>query len=501
MRADMKTLITLIALLGLMVWPRMASAQQKPEAVAQAVDTIFAEWNRAGSPGAALVIVKDGAVLYQKGYGFANLDYDIPITAHTRFDIASVSKHFTAFAIAMLADQGRLSIDDDVRKHIPELPDFGRRIQIRHLVHHTSGIRDWVELLSIAGFRFDDVIAPTDIMTFMRHQQGLNFEPGAEYLYSNTGYNLLAEIVARASGQSFADFMQQRIFKPLGMNDTHILIDHQRVEKNRATSYAPNENIGELRRLHFTPPPADGSFRIWVDNTSAPGSSSVVTTVADMAKWLRNWETGEIGGARVLEQMVQRGVLNDGRTIDYAFGVSVDEWRKLTAISHGGGWRGFRTHLLRLPQERLGIVVLGNSTSFDAGGTATRVAAALLRNSAAESSSGSNRREAPTPPQPLRLTAEQLAEYGGVYHSAELGTSYTATVTNGQLVLSHRKMDDQILTAVATDRFTTAGVRGQLTFEFARDANRRVTGYTLRGARFRGVRFDRDVTCSRQPCR
>ncbi|HSL70263.1 MAG TPA: serine hydrolase domain-containing protein, partial [Longimicrobiales bacterium] len=213
-------------ILALLVSVQPAQAQRS---LSQQVDEVFAQWNRPGSPGAAVVVVKNGDVVYQNGYGFANLDYDIPITPTTLFDIASVSKHFTAFAVALLADRGKLSLDDDVHKYIPELPDFGQRITIRHLVHHTSGIRDWVELLSIAGYRFDDVIALPDILNFVQHQRGLNFAPGSEHLYSNTGYNLLAETVARASGQPFAQFMEEQVFRPLGMNDTHILMDHQRV--------------------------------------------------------------------------------------------------------------------------------------------------------------------------------------------------------------------------------------------------------------------------------
>ncbi len=473
-----------------------APTQQAPEALPRRIDQMFAQWNRPGSPGAAVVVVKDGQVVYQNGYGYGNLDYDIPITDSTVFDIASVSKHFTAFAVAILADQEKLSLDDDVRKHLPGLPDFGRRITVRQLVHHTSGIRDWVELLSIGGYRFDDVIALTDIMTFVGNQQGLNFEPGAEHLYSNTGYNLLAEIVARVSGQPFARFMEENIFRPLGMNDTHILMDHQRVVKNRATSYAPNENIGELQRLHPQPPPADGTWRVWVDNTSAPGSSSVVTSVEDMAKWMRNWETGQVGGPRVLQQMTERAVLNNGERISYAFGVSVEDYRGVTAVSHGGGWRGFRTHFVRFPDQRLSVAVLGNSTSFNAGSTAMRVAEVFLGDELGPAGTGYDRvnggRRA-SHPESRALPAARLAEYAGDYFSPELGTTYSISGQDGRLVVKHRKMDDQLLTHVEGNRFVTPGVRGELTYEFIRDASNQVIGYKLRGARFRDVRFERHV--------
>jgi CubicO group peptidase (beta-lactamase class C family) len=488
--------ITLFVI-GLPGLPEPAAAQDVPAGLAARIDEVFARWSKPGSPGAAVVVVRDGEVLFQKGYGYANLDYDIPITPSTLFDIASMSKQFTAFAIAKLVDEGKLSLDDDVRKHIPELPDYAGRVTVRHLVHHTSGVRDWVELLSIGGYRFDDVIAPPDIMNLVSHQRGLNFDPGTEHMYSNTGYNLLAETVARVSRKPFSQFMKDEVFGPLGMHDTHVLVDHQRVMKNRATSYAPNQDVDELQGLHGGKQPAnDGTFRMWVDNTSAPGSSSVVTSVVDAAKWMRNWDRPQVGSPRVLQQMVQRGVLNNGRELSYAFGVTLGKARGLNTITHGGGWRGFRTQFLRFPDQRLSIVVLGNCTCFDSGRTAMQVAEAVIGNqmepAASDSDRGAdraNRREPVADVKPL--SDGQLAEYAGDYESDELGTSYSVAARDGKLVVQHRKMDDQLLTHVGGERFTTPGIRGELTYEFLRDSQGRVTGYTLRGARFRGVRFQR----------
>lgn len=469
------------------------AAQVAPDSLARKIDPVFAQWEQRGSPGAAVVVVKEGNVIFEKGYGYANLDYDIPITPRTVFDIASVSKHFTAFAIALLADRGELSLDEDVHTYIPELPDFGERITVNQLVHHTSGVRDWVELLSMGGFRFDDVIAPHDIMAFAMRQESLNFEPGAEYMYSNTAYNLMAEIVWRVSGRPFAEFMEEEIFEPLGMDNTGILVDHQQVVENRATSYAPNERLDELINLHPTPPSANGEWRMWVDNTAAPGSSSVLTSVEDMAKWMRNFETAEVGGAAVLRQMLQRGVLNSGERIDYAFGLNVSDERGLTAVSHGGGWRGFRTHFLWFPEEKLAVTVLGNSTAFDSGDTAMRVAGALLGDRLGPPQRGydavdpDDRRRA----EATSLSAELLDDYPGEYHSPEVNTSYTVVHEDGQLVVRHEKMADQVLAPAGEDRFTTPGIRGELTYRFLREDTGRVIGYSLAGARFRGVQFAR----------
>lgn len=184
------------------------------------VDKLFTEWNKPDSPGAALAVIKDGSVIYKNGYGSANLEYNIPITPSTIFHVASVSKQFTAFAVVMLADQGKLSLDDDIRKHLPEIPDFGKTVTIQHLVHHISGMRDQWELLAMAGWRLDDVITKEHILTMVRHQRELNFNPGDEHMYCNTGYTLLAEIVERVTGQSFSEWTKANLFKPLGMVNT-----------------------------------------------------------------------------------------------------------------------------------------------------------------------------------------------------------------------------------------------------------------------------------------
>ncbi|HZM99550.1 MAG TPA: serine hydrolase, partial [Pyrinomonadaceae bacterium] len=205
------------------------AAQNGADPLTKKVDQLFATWDKPESPGAAIAVIKDGIVVYKRGYGSANLEYNVPITPQTVFHVASVSKQFTAFAIALLASQGKLSLDDDIRKHLPEVPDFGKKITVRHLIHHTSGLRDQWTLLGMAGWRLDDVITKEHIMKMVRYQRELNFDPGAENLYSNTGYTLLAVIVERVSGQSFREYTEANIFKPLGMTNTHFHDDHEEI--------------------------------------------------------------------------------------------------------------------------------------------------------------------------------------------------------------------------------------------------------------------------------
>lgn len=262
------------------------------------VDRLFTPWDRPDSPGAAVLVMRGDEILYRHGYGSAQLEYEIPITPATVFHIASISKQLTAFSIHLLEQQGKLSLDDDVRRHVPEVPDFGKTITLRHLIHHTSGLSDQWELLILGGWRMDDVITHDQIMTMVRHQRELNFDPGEEHLYCNTGYTLLAEVVHRVTGQSFRDWTQANIFEPLGMTSTHFHDDHEMIVKNRAYSYQPD---------------GDG-FKKSVLSYANAGATSLFTTVEDLAKWIHNLQTGMVGGRALIAAMQVEGRLNDAAT-------------------------------------------------------------------------------------------------------------------------------------------------------------------------------------------
>ncbi len=337
-----------------------ALAQNGEDTHAKKVDQLFATWDKPESPGAAIAVIKDGAVVYKRGYGSANLEYNVPITPQTVFHVASVSKQFTAFAIALLASQGKLSLDDDIRKHLPEVPDFGKKITIRHLIHHTSGLRDQWTLLGMAGWRLDDVITKEHILKMVRHQKELNFDPGAENLYSNTGYTLLAVIVERVSGQSFRDYTDANIFKPLGMTNTHFHDDHERIVKNRAYSYA---SAGP-----------GGGFKAAPLNYANVGATSLFTTAEDLARWVINYEDKKIGGADVIKQMQQQGILNSGKQLGYAFGLSIGPYRGLNTVGHAGGDAAYRSFAFWFPEQRFGVVVLSNFGSLNPQQMAMRIA-------------------------------------------------------------------------------------------------------------------------------
>ncbi len=323
------------------------AAPQEP--IGAQIRALFQGMDQSDSPGAAVAVFKEGEVVFSQGFGSAQLEYGIPITPKTIFHVASVSKQFTAFAITLLAQAGKLSLDDDIRSYLPEVPDFGKTIRIHHLLHHTSGLRDQWEALAMAGWRLDDVITRDHILNMVKHQKELNFVPGERYLYCNTGYTLLAEIVARITNTSFRTWTDLNIFKPLRMEHTHFHDDHEFMVKNRAYSYSPKEN---------------GGFRKSVLSYANAGATSLFTTAEDLLKWAQNFMEPKIGGPDAIEQMLELGILNNGRKLPYASGLSIHNQRGLSVISHGGSDAGFRSWLGIYPEKEFAVCVLSNLASL-----------------------------------------------------------------------------------------------------------------------------------------
>jgi CubicO group peptidase (beta-lactamase class C family) len=406
----------------------------------QRVDSIFARWDKPGSPGAAVVVVRDGRIVFEKGYGYASLEHNIPITPATVFDLASVSKQFTGLAIAMLVDQGRIKLDDDIRKHIPELQDFGQRVTIDHLVHHTSGIRDWPGTLGIAGWRMDDVISYDQILRFAYKQKTLNFVPGAEYTYSNTGYNLLAEIVARVGKKSFRAWTDENLFRPLGMTNTHFHDNHTMVVANRAFGYGRS----------------DTSFTAISNNLTALGSSSLYSSARDLAKWVANFDDAKVGGRSSMDLMRSYGRLNSGAQNAYAFGMSHGLLFDVPTLSHSGGWAGFGTFVLYLPQQRLSVIVLAN-TGINTGVAANTIAGIFL-----DRSLPSNRPAMADAPD-VSVPNATLDRYVGTY---KLGPAwYVAIRRDGsQLVARATGEPDARLSARGPTSFWVAGYNAPMGF-------------------------------------
>lgn len=432
-------------------------AQSSGDPLARRADSLFSSYARSDAPGLAVAVVRDGRVLLARGYGMADLEHRVPITPSTVFDVASVSKQFAGLAIAMLVDEGKLSLDDDVRRYIPEMADFGRPITIRHLVHHTSGLRDWPGTLGVAGWRYDDVISFDQILTMAFHQRTLNFVPGAEYTYSNTGYNLLAEVVQRVSGQSFRAWTDQRFFQPLGMTRTVFRDDHTVVIPDRAIGYQRN---------------ADGSWRHVTNNLTALGSSSMMSTVEDLARWVINFDSMRVGGLGAFALARTRGVLNDGTTIPYAFGLSHGTYRGAPTLSHSGSWAGFATFVLHFPQHRAGVVVLANTPGVNPSRAAYQLADLTLGTDLAAVPSP----EAPRPP--VQLPAAVLDAYAGTY---KLGPGWYATIRRSGDGLTVQASGEGVVPMVAWSEreLFVPSYGASMTFE--RGADGRVTQLVYRG--------------------
>lgn len=336
----------------------------KPKAVTlnEQVDEVFARWDSKESPGAAVAVIQNGAIIYKKGYGMAHLEYDIPNSPSTVFHIASVSKQFTAFSILLLEKAGKLSLDDDIRKYIPEVPDFGKTITLRHLANHTSGLRDQWNLLAMAGWRLDDVITKEHVLKLVSKQKELNFNPGEEFVYCNTGFTLLAEVVARVSGQSFAEFTQANIFSPLKMKSTLFYDDHEKIVKNRAYSYYENNG-----------------YKKSVLSYANVGATSLFTTAEDLSLWALNFWNPVVGDTAIIRKLNTLAVLNNGKTFGGALGQFVGQYKGLNEIQHGGADAGYRSFLTRFPDEKFAVVVLSNAAEFNSGDIAHKVVDVYLK--------------------------------------------------------------------------------------------------------------------------
>lgn len=313
------------------------------------VDSIFEHYTTSRSPGCALAVMKDGAIAYQQGYGLANLEHSAPITPMTVFNIGSMAKQFTAFAIALLQAEGKLSLDDDIRTHLPDMHDFGPALTIRHLIHHTSGLRcTFPELLALTEWRDTDATTTQDVYRLLKKQRELNIHPGDEYAYANSNYLLLALICERVSGQPFATFCQERIFDRLGMTRSFVNDPLCKIIPGRAMGY-----YSEGPANWFNAPLTD----------TVVGPTNMYTTVQDRAKWDENFYTGKVGGLTVVKRMEQPGWLNDGTELDYAFGLMVGpahRHRGWQVVEHGGGQGGYGSWMIRFPELHLSVVVLFN---------------------------------------------------------------------------------------------------------------------------------------------
>lgn len=460
---------------ALLLAARPAQCRQLDAEARGAIDRVFADYDRSDGPGCAVGVVRDGALVFAKGYGVGQLDQGSLLTPSSVFYLASVSKQFTAASILIAEHEGYLALDDDVRTWITELPDYGTPITVRHLLHHTSGVRDYLRLMGLAGTPLENVLSDDAMLGLIARQRELNFEPGSEHLYSNSGYVLLAEIVKRATGRSLREYADEKIFRPLDMRSTHFHDDRTHVVSGRVFSYDAGP---------------DGTWRTnYLMNFDKVGDGGLYSTVEDLARWDRAFYQDLLGVPDFASKMYTRVVLTSGDTIDYARGLSQGTRRGLRTVTHGGALMAFRTFIARFPDQQVTVITLCNDGSANSGRLAMGVADVLLSDDFTE--------EAPLPPPadpdeepeepPYPVSESALRGLAGTYRSDELESTWVIRAEGGELLLDHPSERTATLRPRSARRFTGPG---GLELAFAGGTGR-ADGFVLQAGRVRNLRFER----------
>jgi CubicO group peptidase (beta-lactamase class C family) len=520
------------------------------DAQQQKVDQVFAEYAKPGSPGCALGVIRDGNFVYRKGYGMGSIELGVPLSPGSVFYMGSVSKQFTAAAVVLAQEQGYLSLDDNVRKYIPEIPDYGHVITLREMLHHTSGFRDFLSLFALAGLDAGAIHSEAEIIDMIARQKGLNNVPGEEWLYSNTNYYLLGVVIERTTKKSLNEFTTENIFKPLGMTHTRFYDDHTLVLPGRVAAYDPGK---------------DGKFLVdWSTGYDVVGAGGLMSTVEDLLLWDRNFYENKLGKGTLVKELQTKGVLNNGKQISYALGLEISSYRGLPTVGHSGALYGYRTNLLRFPEQHFSVVCLCNLESAAPGNLSRKVADIYLDKElhAVESEPATPnemgfpdakqfvgkyldphkhfvytfsaedgqlmawgaklRRVGPNQYRdfgtgtitfdgsgadmkatlqmdgkaffagqrvdPPQLSEGELAAYAGSYKSAELAATYTLKVEQGSLTLRNGWNPAGKLTPLTTDECESEEYG---TIVFRRSADQRVNGFSVNTVEARDIGFDK----------
>lgn len=516
------------------------------------IDEIFYRWQQGLCPGGQVLVRHKGQVIYDKCFGYANLEHQVRIDKDTIFHVASVSKQITVLSILLLAEEGRLGIDDDIREYVGDLILFEEPVAVRDLMNNVSGIRDQWELLLMRGVRIDDTITMRDLKTMIAMQTALNFEPKSEYLYSNSNFTLLAEIVERLSGQTLNEFATERIFKPLGMEHTCIKEHFSQIIPGRAYSYDDN---------------GEGAFCYHPINYAAYGATSLHTTAHDLMRVLENYKNPTVCKPETVEQMMRRPLLADGNQSVYGGGLMLGDYKGHAYLEHGGVDAGYRAHAMRLVDDDLDIVILCNTQNTIPGVAARQIASLvlglpdgrqehesyLLKEFDENQSPGVYLADIPNVakvcvtqledgrlvlgqgrggpelhhvegncyqvgylPDRLYLGAEsaaykvganlfplqkldtapedteRLLDYEGAYESGELDTTYYITEEDGLLYASHVRYGKHRLFRCGRDRYLVQMEHLTVLVSFTRGSGNRVIGLVMDGGRVRHIAFSKE---------
>ena len=447
MRALRPVAILSLSVVALAAAIAVARKEKEDEPLERRVDQIFAAHDKPGSPGCALGVVRDGNLVYKKGYGAASLELGVPLTPESVFYMGSVSKQFTAASLVLAAEQGLLSLDDDIRKYVPEIPSYGKPITLRQMLHHTSGFRDILSLLFLAGRNSEDIHPTSELLDLLSRQKALNFTPGDEFLYSNTNYFLMSVVIRRATGKPLSEFAEENIFKPLGMTHTSFYEDRTVVLPGRVAAYAPRPG---------------GGFRVdWSTNYDMVGGGGLMSSVDDLLLWDRNFYDNKLGKGTLLKEMQTQGVLNNGKQIEYALGLFISKYRGLPIVAHDGANFGYRTMLLRFPQQRFSVICLCNLGTSNPLRLSYQVADLYLQGQLAPD------------PQPATDAKVDPQPFTGWYRNPESHSAYQLAAADGDIVALGRHFKprnaNHFVAApgaeIAFDRLQNGDVRATLTLE------------------------------------
>jgi CubicO group peptidase (beta-lactamase class C family) len=409
----------------------------------QQIDSLFIEWNNPNHPGGVIGVMQNDTTIFSKAYGLASMEYQVSNTTNTVFNVGSIAKQFTALGIILLHNQGKLSINDDIRTYLPELPEFETPITISHMIHHTSGLRSFHDMLALAGWRRGDFRNNDDLFRFMLNQQDLNFSPGDEYSYSNTGYMLMLNIIEKVTEEKFADWMQESIFDSLGLVDTYVEDDFAKIIPNYATSYYGSQKNGFSRSVEF-----------W----GYIGSGNLRTTNKDLHHWLKNFYDPQPGWEDAFKMMLKMEELNDGTPNNYAFGIVLEEFNGYERIRHTGSTGGYKSFICTYPSEKLNIVVLTNFSSSSHSQKGNQISEILLKPSK-DSAPIKSLKE-------IDLSIDVLEKYEGDYWNDISVYSRNIYVKDDTLRYSRSKSNETPLIPIGNNKFRMDGIdRISVTFE------------------------------------
>jgi CubicO group peptidase (beta-lactamase class C family) len=435
------------------------------------IEALFAQQKQAGNPGLALGIVQNGQTLLAKGYGLANLEHQIPFQPQTVSDIGSVAKQLTCFGVLLLAKEGLLKLDDDIRKYLPNLPDFGQTIRIQDLMRHTSGLREIYALLEFKGWRQGDLIRQEAALDLAQNSHALNFAPGTAHSYCNTGYMLLAEIVQKVSNTPFENWMKKNVFVPLGMNHTYIMDQQGEWYPQVAASYQKN---------------SEGSWKMVYDNSTVIGAGGIYCDLPDLLRWLDNLRTGQLGGQDLIRQMTTRSIFPNGDTLNYAFGLEVDQWAGNQRWQHTGSSAGFRAVLTYFPKQQIGILIKANFAEASCAKLSDQITQILMPDPNM-SFPDLPKFAPPLPPQAVKLPTNALATYAGDYFLPEWQSWYRVRVQEEGLLLQGPHGKALNLIALGEDHFYAAPPFGDIWFK--RDKQGYLHGFSASSGAVRDLFF------------